>query len=120
MYPNPFTPLWGNTGPGGIEMAAPTVVAASTTASAATLLPGNPNGDGSNETICIENPTNGWAYCNFGDANVGAASQSNGIGVPPGSFRIVGVQSTTAYVSVILATGATAGNVRFLRGNGIS
>ena len=120
MQTNAFSPLFGNTGPTGIELTAPAVVAASTTTSAATLLPGNPSGDGSNPVIRIENTTNGWAFCNFGDANVGAATLNNGVGVPPGSFSIVSLQPSTAYVTVILNTGATAGNVRFLRGNGIS
>jgi hypothetical protein len=120
MYPNPFTPLFGFTGPGGAEQVAPTVIAASTTASAATLLPGNPGGDDANNTIGIENLSNGWAFCNFGDANVSAATVNNGIGVPPGGFRIIGVRADTSYVSVILNTSATSANVRFVRGNGIS
>lgn len=120
MQPNQFAPLFGDTGPTGIELTAPTVVAASTTTSAATLLPGLSGGDGGNPVIRIENPTNGWAFCNFGDSNVGAATLSNGVGVPPGAFAHVTVQPSTAYVTVILNTGATAGNVRFLRGNGIS
>ena len=120
MQPNAFAPLFGNTGVGGIELTAPTVVAASTTTSAATALPGLIGGDGGNPVIRIENLTNGWAFCNFGDANVGAATLSNGVGVPPASFAIVSVQSSTDHVTVILNTGATSGNVRFLRGNGIS
>ena len=120
MQPRAFQPLWGNTGIGGIEQGAPTVVAASTTVVAATLLPGNSQGDGQNDVISIENTTNGWAFCNFGDANVPNATLNNGVGVPPGSVRIVCVRPEIAYVSVILNTGATAGNVRFLRGNGIS
>jgi hypothetical protein len=120
MTPNQFAPLFGNTGPAGIELTAPTVVAASTTTSAAAALPGNPGGDGGNPVIRIENTTNGWAFCNFGDANVGAATLSNGVGVPPGAFAHVTVQPSTSFVTVILNTGATSGNVRFLRGNGIS
>ncbi len=120
MWPVPFTPIFGNTGVGGVEQAPPTVIAASTAASAATLLPGNPIGDSSNMAVCIENTTNGWAFCNFGDSNVPAATLSNGVGVPPGSFRIVNVSQACSYVSVILNTGATAGNVRFVRGTGIS
>lgn len=117
MYPNAFQPLFGFTGPGGAEQASPVVVAASTTTSSATLLP---PGDGAQPSICIENITNGWAFCNFGDANVGAATLSNGVGVPPNSFRIISVRPDTDHVTVILNTGATAGNVRFVRGNGIS
>lgn len=120
MWPNAFLPLFGNTGIGGLEQSAPVVVAASTTTSSATALPGNTSGDGGNPVICIENTTNGWAFCNFGDASVGAATLSNGVGVPPGSFRIVSVRSDTTFVTVILNTAATSGNVRFLRGNGIS
>jgi hypothetical protein len=120
MQPNAFSPLFGNTGVLGIELVPPTVVAASTTTSAATLLPGNPGGDGGNPVIRIENTTNGWAFCNFGDSSVGAATLSNGVGVPPGAFSIVSLQPSTSYVTVILNTSATSGNVRFLRGNGIS
>lgn len=120
MHPNAFSPLFGNIGPGGAEQLSPVVVAASTTASAVTPLPGNPQGDGANNVICIENTTNGWAFCNFGDSGVGAATINNGVGVPPGLFRLVSVRSDTTSVSVILNTGATTGAVRFLRGNGIS
>lgn len=120
MWPTSFQPLFSNGGLGAIEQTAPTVIAASTTASAATVLPGNPAGDGANTSICIENTTNGWAFCNFGDSGVGAATLSNGVGVPPGLTRIVNVRADTCYVSVILNTGATAGNVRFLRGSGLS
>lgn len=101
-------------------MTAPTVVAASTTVTAATLLEGNPQGDGANNVIAIENTTNGFAFCNFGDANVPNATLNNGVGVPPASVRIISVRADTAYVSVILNTGATAGAVRFQRGLGIS
>ena len=120
MQPRAFQPLWGNTGIGGIEQRAPLIVAASTVVVAATMLPGSPQGDEQNDVVCIENTTNGWAFCNFGDANVPNATLNNGVGVPPGSFRIISVPVPVAYVSVILNTGATAGNVRFLRGNGIS
>jgi hypothetical protein len=120
MWPYPFEPLFGFTGPGGAEQSAPTVVAASTTTSAATLLPGNQGGDEANTVIRIENVTNGWAFCNFGDVNVGSATLNNGVGVPPNSFAIVSVRADTCYVTVILNTSATSGNVRFLRGNGIS
>lgn len=120
MWPSPFQPLFGFTGTGGAELIAPTVIAASTTVVAATLLEGNPQGDGANNAIAIENTTNGWAFCNFGDASVPNATLNNGVGVPPGSVRIVSVRADTAYVSVILNTGATAGNVRFQRGAGIS
>lgn len=120
MYPNPFTPLFGNTGLRGVEMTAPTVVSASTTTSAATALPGNVGGDSANLTIAIENTTTSWAFCNFGDANVGAATVNNGVGVPPGVVRHVQVQPTTDHVTVILSTVAATGPVRFLRGNGIN
>lgn len=119
MWPNAYTPIFSNT-TAGIEQIAPLVVAASTTTSAASQLPGNSQGDPANLDICIENPTNGWAFCNFGDSAVAAATASNGVGVPPGTVRIVRVQPTTNFVTVILASGATSGNVRFLRGAGIT
>lgn len=119
MWPCPYTPLFGNTST-GIEQAAPTVIAASTTVVAATALPGNPAGDTTNLDISIENTTNGWAFCNFGDASVPNATVNNGVGVPPGTVRIVRVAPTTGFVSVILAAAATAGAVRFLRGSGIT
>jgi hypothetical protein len=119
MWPTPYTPIFSNT-PAGVEQIAPLVVAASTTTSAASPLPGNTNGDGSNPDISIENTTNGWAFCNFGDSSVPAATLNNGVGVPPGSVRIVRVQPGTTSVTVILNTGATSGPVRFLRGAGIT
>ena len=115
MQPRAFQPLYS-----GLEQTAPTVIAASTTVTAATLLPGSTQGDEQNDSICIENLSNGWAFCTFGDASVPNATVNNGVGVPPGSFRIISVRRDTAYVSVILNTAATAANVRFLRGNGIS
>lgn len=119
MWPNPYAPLFGNTST-GIEQVAPTVVSASTTVTTATALPGNTGGDPANLDISIENTTNGWAFCNFGDASVPNATLNNGTGVPPGTIRIVRVQPSTGYVSVILNTGATTGPVRFLRGSGIT
>lgn len=118
MYPLPFVLPFNNQGPASIEQVAPTVVSASTTTSSATALPGNPYGDRINKSIRIENVTNGWAFCNFGDANVGAATLSNGVGVPPNSAATVTVGDQTGYVTVILNTGATSGNVRFVRGFG--
>lgn len=119
MWPNAYAPLFGNTST-GIEQLAPTVVAASTSVTAATQLPGNVGGDPSNLDISIENTTNGWAFCNFGDASVPNATVNNGVGVPPGTVRIVRVAPTTGFVSVILAAAATTGPVRFLRGSGIT
>lgn len=118
MWPTPFAPIFGNNAT-GIEQTPPLVVAASTTTSAASALPGNSQGDGANPDIRIENTTNGWAFCNFGDGAQGAATVSNGIGVPPGVSTIVRVQPTTNSVTVILAAAATSGPVRFLRGAGI-
>lgn len=118
MWPTAFAPLFGNTS-AGIEQTAPLVVAASTATSAASPLPGNVNGDPANPDIRIENTTNGWAFCNFGDSAVGAATLNNGVGVPPGAATIVRVKDSTNSVTVILNTAATSGNVRFLRGAGI-
>jgi hypothetical protein len=120
MDPRPFQPLFNNQGLGQAEQTNPLVVAATTATSTAQTLPGNPQGDGANNVIAIENVTNGWAFCNFGDSGVGAATLSNGVGVPPGAVRLVSVRPDTTSVTVILNTGATAGNVRFLRGAGIS
>ncbi len=119
MWPNAYQPIL-IAGSSGIELAPPVIIAASVAASAVTPLPGNLNGDAANPDICIENTSNGWAYCNFGDANVAPASLVNGVGVPPASFRIVRVALTTSYVSVILGAGATAGAVRLFRGAGIT
>lgn len=118
MWPTAFAPLFGNLST-GIEQSAPLVVAASTSSSAVSALPGNLNGDPANPDIRIENTTNGWAFCNFGDASVGAATVSSGVGVPPGGATIIRVQPSTNSVTVILAAAATSGNVRFLRGAGI-
>ncbi len=120
MWPTSFAPLFSNTA-SGIVSVAPVVVAASTVASAATALPGNVNGDGDNPDILIQNQTNGWAFCVFADlsANVPAATLTNGIGVAPGASRMVRVQPSTAWVAVILATGATGGSVNFVRGAGL-
>lgn len=118
MWPNAFQPITSSTST-GIEYVAPLTVAATTTTSAALLLPGNTSGDGSNCDIRIENQTNGWAMCNFGDGAQGAATLSNGVGVPPNTALVIRVAPTTNSVSVILFTAATPGPVRFARGSGI-
>ena len=118
MWPTPFAPILLTT-LGAQEFLPPTVVAASVAASAITPLPGNSGGDPGNPDIRVENLTNGWAICNFGDGNQGPATLLNGIGVPPGMEKIIRVAGTTNSVSVILGTGATAGSVRFVRGSGI-
>jgi hypothetical protein len=115
MWPSPYQPQLQNTS-AGMEYLPPTVIAATASASAATLLPGNTQGDGAQPDIRIENQTAAWAMCNFGDASVAAATVSNGIGIAPNSAHVVRVAPSTAYVSVILSTGT--GNVRFLRGIG--
>lgn len=118
MWPSPFQPISLSTA-AGQEYVAPLVVSASTSTSAVATLPGNSNGDGTQPDIRVENQTNGWAICNFGDSNQGAATLINGIGIPPGAAQVVRVAATTNSVAVILSAGATAGVVRFLRGIGI-
>ena len=118
MWPNAFQPITSNTAVGQ-EYIAPLVVAASTATSAVSALPVNSSGDGSNCDIRIENQTNGWAMCNFGDGAQGAATLNNGLGVPPNTALVIRVAPTTNSVAVILFTGATAGPVRFARGSGI-
>lgn len=118
MWPNAFQPITATTATGQ-NYVAPLVVAASTTTSAASTLPGNSSGDGNNPDIRIENQTNGWAMCNFGDGSQGAATLNNGLGVPPNTTLVIRVAPSTNSVTVILFTGATAGPVRFARGSGI-
>jgi hypothetical protein len=120
MWPTPFAPITtGSWTPGTQELVAPVTIAASTSASAVTALPGNSSGDPAYPDIRIENQTNGWAMCNFGDASVAAATLTNGVGVPPGAALVIRVGGAVNSVSVILAAGATSGNVRFLRGSGL-
>lgn len=117
MWPTPFQPILLTT-VGAQEYIAPLVVAAAVATSAVLPLPGNSQGDPGNPDIRIENQTNGWAICNFGDGNQGTATLLNGIGVPPMSAQVLRVAATTNSVSVALSTGATAGAVRFTRGSG--
>lgn len=117
MYPNAFRPLMVVTA-SLKQNANPTTVAASTVVTAATALPGRV--DESDMTdIRIENQTNGWAYCTFGDINVANATTTNGIAIAPLSVEVLGFPSWVGFVSVILSAAAVSGNVRFTRGIGI-
>jgi hypothetical protein len=70
--------------------------------------------------IQIANTTNGWAYVNFGVVgNVTAATVAAGYPVAPGAVVVVSVAEEVSAASVILASGSTAGNVIFTRGEGL-
>ena len=94
-------------------------VSASTTAASGTI--GGVAGTSGDTDVYVSNQTNGWAFFTFADvaANLPTATVSNGIPVPPGTVRVFSLPGTAQIVSVILAAGATSGNVGFVRGLGI-
>lgn len=70
--------------------------------------------------VQIANTTSAWAYVNFGQFGaVTAATVASGYPVAPGAVVVVSVDSEVSGASVILAAGATAGNVIFTRGEGL-
>jgi hypothetical protein len=118
MWPVSFQPILLTTATTQ-EWVAPVTITASTSASATTALPGNSAGDPTQPDIRIENQTNGWAMCNFGDSSVAAATLTNGIGVAPATAVVIRIGPSMNSVSVILSAGATSGPVRFMRGVGL-
>jgi hypothetical protein len=115
----PFQPLYTNSGNAGAAPAgtlvASVTVAASTSAAAGVL----PGSNFSVKQIEITNQTNGWAFCNFGvQGVVTAATVAAGYPVAPGSDKVITIADEVTGVSVILASGATSGNVTFTRGSG--
>lgn len=92
-------------------------VGASTVAAASGRLPG---GIGGPCQIQIANTTAAWAYVNFGQFGaVTAATVAAGYPVAPGAVVVVSVDWEVEGASVILAAGATAGNVILTRGEGL-
>lgn len=93
-------------------------VAASTAAAASGQLGlTSPNGPCQ---IQIANTTSAWAYVNFGQFGaVTAATVAAGYPVAPGAVVVVSVDPEVSGASVILAAGATAGNVILTPGEGL-
>lgn len=115
MYPNAFRPLTVVTA-SLKQTASPVTISASNSVSAVTALPGR-NDESEDTDIRVENQTSGWAYCLFGDLNVGNATTTTGIAIAPLSVEVLGFPSWVGFVTVILST--STGNVRFTRGLGI-
>jgi hypothetical protein len=117
-----FKPLYGpSTGIVQGSLLSSTTVAASTSAAASTRFQGGPSG-GSICQIQIANQTNGWAFVNFGNLDIGAvtaATVASGYPVAPGGVVVVSVGDDVNGASVILASGSTSGNVTFTRGVGL-
>lgn len=112
-----FEPLYGpsngTTSAGNLN--ASVTVSASTTAASASL-PGA-QGGAAQRNIQIANQTTGWAYVNFGTANLTAATAAASYPVAPGAVVIVTVNQEVNTASVILSTGT--GSVTFTRGVGL-
>lgn len=90
-------------------------IAASIAAAPSGQLPG-----GGPCQIQIANQTAAWAYVNFGQfGGVTAATVAAGYPVAPGAVVVVSVDGEVSGASVILAAGATAGNVILTRGEGL-
>jgi len=99
----------------------PSTTIAATVAAAANTVPFSGVVSGNSMVqIAIANQTTAWAFVNFGVVgSIVAATQATGFPVAPNTTVIVSVNSDVNGASVILATGGTAGNVTFTRGEGI-
>jgi hypothetical protein len=102
-------------------------IAATTTASAMTLLPGSAGATGSTaqenylfyKQVQVANLTAGWIFLNFGQAGSSVATVAAGYPVAPGAVVVVTVNGLQTYVSVICAVGSSGGSVIFTRGQGL-
>jgi hypothetical protein len=116
-----FYPLYAPSAGSAPGQLLPSTTIAATVAAAANTIPfaGVVSGN-SMVQIQISNQTTAWAFVNFGVVgSIVAATQAAGYPVAPGVSVIVSVAAEVNGASVILATGGTAGNVTFTRGEGI-
>jgi hypothetical protein len=90
-----------------------TVTVAASTSSAATALPATYK----DVVLYVVNPTNGVAFVNFAASS--AVATTAGVPVPVGGSVKFTAKGPCGSVAVILATGATAGNVYVTPGEGI-
>jgi hypothetical protein len=91
----------------GFNPAGTVTIAASTTSATAALA-------GGGDAVLVYNATNGIAFVVLGAAVATAA----GVPVPAGARMLLACPGTVTNVAVILATGATPGNVYFTSGAG--
>lgn len=119
-----FDPL--DAGP-TVGLLASVTIAATTSASAMTLLPGSTGITGSTaqqnilfyKQIQVANQTAGWIFINLGTLSAAVATVAAGYPIAPGSVVIVTCGGLQQYVSVICAAGSAGGNVTFTRGQGL-
>jgi hypothetical protein len=101
----------------GTLLSSVTVAASVSAATSGQLGLTSPNGPCQ---VQIANTTAAWAYVNVGQfGSVTAATVAAGYPVAPGAVVVVTVDAEVSGASVILAAGATAGNVIFTRGEGL-
>lgn len=116
-----FEPMYAPSGGSTQGSFLPSTTVAATTASATASTRFNGGSGGTTKRqVQIANQTNGWAFVNFGNLDLGAvtaATVANSFPVAPGSV-VITVPYDVNGASVILASGATAGNVTFTRGDG--
>ena len=119
-----FAPIDGGPAVGFLSSV---TIAATTSASAVTQLPGSystsltaaPQNVVTFKQIQIANQTSGWIFVNAGTASIAAATVAAGYPVSPGGVVIITVNGTCDYVSVICAVGSSGGSVTFTRGQGL-
>lgn len=120
-----FDPL--DAGP-SVGFVASVTIAATTTASAMTLMPGTTGVMGAGlpqqnvsfyKQIQIANLTAGWVFVNFGQQGTTVATVAAGYPIAPGSVVIITAGGLQTYASVICAVGSAGGSVIFTRGQGL-
>lgn len=105
----PFKPMASTTA----ALVAAVTAAVGITAANVTL----PVGDAGNNEIEIQNQTTGWLSINLGDSTVTAVTAAAGYPVAPGARRVIRVDP---YVTTASCLSSVAGNVSFVRGQGMN
>ncbi len=119
-----FAPFYkvSRTGQTGTLYPSITVAATAASANQSGVIPGVYNG-GANQMQIANTSTSSWAYVNFGviqdSSTVPLATVAASFPVPPGSAKVVTVDSEVNAASVIMGAGAAQANVTFTRGQGI-
>lgn len=120
-----FDPL--DAGP-AVGLLASVTIAATTSASAMTLLPGTTGTMGAGlpqqnvtfyKQVQIANLTAGWVFINLGQSGSAVATVASGYPVAPGAVVVITAGGLQTYASVICAAGSAGGSVIFTRGQGL-
>jgi hypothetical protein len=120
METRAFFPLYGPVQGAGFGSLLPSTTIAASVAAATNAAAFSGTTQNQYVQLQIANQTGAWAFLNFGVfGNVTAATVATGFPVAPGAVIVVSVAPEVTAASVILAAGATAGNVTITRGEGV-